>query len=74
MKVLVKHDAIPCGELACANLLSGLLVLVLDTELGTLPEMDLMLKMDQNRLGLISKVLPKEWKYDSLLPWIAFST
>ena len=44
--------------LAC-NLISGLILEILDTELGTLPEFDLILKMDQKRLGLILKELPK---------------
>ena len=38
-KFWLNIDAILCGKLACADLLSGLLVLVIDTELGTLPEL-----------------------------------
>jgi hypothetical protein len=55
---------------AC-NLLSGLFVQILDTELGTLLEFDFILKMDQKRLGLIFNVVPKDWKNDSLLSLIA---
>ena len=58
---------------AC-NLLSGLFVQILDTELGTLLEFDFILKMDQKRLGLIFNVVPKDWKNDSLLSLIAFLT
>ena len=58
---------------AC-DLLSGLFVQILETKLGTLPELDLILKMDQKRLGLIFNVLPKDWKNNSLLSLIAFLT
>jgi hypothetical protein len=70
---LLNIDAILCGVDAC-DLLSGLFVQILETELGTLPELDLILKMDQKRLGLIFNVLPKDWKNDSLLSLIAFLT
>ena len=57
-KYSLNIDAILCGVLAW--LLSGLILEILDIELGTLPEFDLILKMDQKRLGLILKELPKE--------------
>ena len=59
-KYSLNIDAILCGVLAC-NLLSALILEILDIELGTLPEFDLILKMDQKRLGLILKELPKEF-------------
>ena len=62
-------DAVLSGVVAC-DLLSGLLAQFLETELGTLPVSDLILKMDQKRLGLIFNVLPQDWKNDSLLSLI----
>ena len=45
-------DAILSGVVAC-DLLSGLLAQYLETELGILPVLDLVLKMDQKRLGIL---------------------
>ena len=42
------------------NLVPGLAGLDLDIELGTLPELELILKTDQKRLGLIRRVFPKD--------------
>ena len=50
---------IPRGVFAC-NLIPGLVEFVLDIELGILPELELILKTDQKRLGLIRRVLPKD--------------
>ena len=55
-----------CGVLAC-NLVPGLLVSDLVTELGIFPELDLILKTDQKRFGLICIVFPNDEKNDSLL-------
>ena len=75
MKVLVKHG---CNTIWCGSLLSTFRITVLaqylKTEFATLPVLDLILKMDQKRLGLIFNVLPKDWKNDSLLPLIASLT
>ncbi len=65
--------AISFGVLAF-NLLPLFLVSDLETELGILPEVDLILKTDQKRFGLTLKVLPKDEKNASLLFSIAFFT
>ena len=47
------------GVLAC-NLVPGMMLFVLDIELGIHPEIELILKTDQKRLGLIRRVLPED--------------
>jgi hypothetical protein len=65
--------AMSCGVLAC-NLVPGLLVSDLVTELGIFPELYLILKTDQKRFGLICIVFHNDEKNDSLLFWIIFLT
>ena len=50
---------IPRGVFAY-NRVPGLVVSVLEIELGILPELVLILKTDQKRFGLIRRVLPKD--------------
>ena len=47
------------GVFACI-LVPGLVLFILDIELGIHPEVELILKTDQKRLGLIRRVLPKD--------------